>query len=384
MVQVLLNFVPHNFKLKTDTKISSIFRYDSRDIFPCGWCSKSGHPLQPPGQKSTGQNRFKSRTSNVLPITTVSSVPEVSEPDTSSTTTNNNKPEVSMVGDIKLYVNPNCYCGPFLDAVKFTDNWKQRRFHSDPATVLKEIFQRFLQRTKHPRQLFGMIRQGAGDTITLSVEEKNGKTSKLQLPVFEEEADVYEYVKEQLKELCACENLVSKKMVEVCKKCKKLQAETLAYELELTNGNSETETPKETTEPVESSKPVEKVPEPIVVVPNNVEPVILEPVVVQIKKSMPDIEAATSTTQNENLLQRVQTVEPAEWTIEDVIQYIAMTDPNLEHHADLFRKHEIDGKALLLLNSDMMMKYMGLKLGPALKICNLVNRIKGRRHLNIS
>jgi len=42
---------------------------------------------------------------------------------------------------------------------------------------------------------------------------------------------------------------------------------------------------------------------------------------------------------------------------------------------------EIDGKALLLLNSDMMMKYMGLKLGPALKICNLVNRIKGRRHL---
>jgi hypothetical protein len=47
----------------------------------------------------------------------------------------------------------------------------------------------------------------------------------------------------------------------------------------------------------------------------------------------------------------------------------------------LFFLQEIDGKALLLLNSDMMMKYMGLKLGPALKICNLVNRIKGRRHL---
>lgn len=26
-------------------------RYDSRDIFPVGWCQKSGHPLQPPGQK---------------------------------------------------------------------------------------------------------------------------------------------------------------------------------------------------------------------------------------------------------------------------------------------------------------------------------------------
>ncbi|KAI8421830.1 hypothetical protein MSG28_009778 [Choristoneura fumiferana] len=49
---------------------------------------------------------------------------------------------------------------------------------------------------------------------------------------------------------------------------------------------------------------------------------------------------------------------PADWSVED----------------------EIDGKALLLLNSDMMMKYMGLKLGPALKICNLVSKIKNRRH----
>ena len=26
-------------------------RYDSRDIFPVGWCEKSGHPLQSPGIK---------------------------------------------------------------------------------------------------------------------------------------------------------------------------------------------------------------------------------------------------------------------------------------------------------------------------------------------
>lgn len=34
-------------------------RYDSRDIFPVGWCAKSGHPLQPPGQKNnSGSNRY--------------------------------------------------------------------------------------------------------------------------------------------------------------------------------------------------------------------------------------------------------------------------------------------------------------------------------------
>ena len=42
---------------------------------------------------------------------------------------------------------------------------------------------------------------------------------------------------------------------------------------------------------------------------------------------------------------------------------------------------EIDGKALLLLNSDMMMKYMGLKLGPALKICNLISKVRGKKHV---
>lgn len=25
--------------------------YDSRDIFPVGWCAKTGHYLQPPGNK---------------------------------------------------------------------------------------------------------------------------------------------------------------------------------------------------------------------------------------------------------------------------------------------------------------------------------------------
>ena len=31
-------------------------RFDSRDIFPVGWCAKSGHPLQPPGQKGWNEN----------------------------------------------------------------------------------------------------------------------------------------------------------------------------------------------------------------------------------------------------------------------------------------------------------------------------------------
>ncbi|OXB61873.1 hypothetical protein ASZ78_004579 [Callipepla squamata] len=68
--------------------------------------------------------------------------------------------------------------------------------------------------------------------------------------------------------------------------------------------------------------------------------------------------------------------DPSCWTVEEVMQFIREADPQLGPHADLFRKHEIDGKALLLLRSDMMMKYMGLKLGPALKLTYHIDKLK--------
>lgn len=51
--------------------------------------------------------------------------------------------------------------------------------------------------------------------------------------------------------------------------------------------------------------------------------------------------------------------DPADWNIEETIENISEMDPSLAPHVDNFRNHEIDGKALLLLTSDMMMKYLG-------------------------
>ncbi|XP_061453930.1 polycomb protein SCMH1 isoform X2 [Rhineura floridana] len=73
---------------------------------------------------------------------------------------------------------------------------------------------------------------------------------------------------------------------------------------------------------------------------------------------------------------RLGSRDPSAWTVEDVMQFVREADPQLGPHADLFRKHEIDGKALLLLRSDMMMKYMGLKLGPALKLTYHIDKLK--------
>uniref|UniRef100_A0A8K9UNC4 Scm polycomb group protein like 2 n=1 Tax=Oncorhynchus mykiss TaxID=8022 RepID=A0A8K9UNC4_ONCMY len=68
---------------------------------------------------------------------------------------------------------------------------------------------------------------------------------------------------------------------------------------------------------------------------------------------------------------------PSSWSVDEVMQFVHDADPQtLGPHVELFRKHEIDGKALMLLRSDIIMKYMGLKLGPALKLCHHIERLK--------
>ncbi|XP_040206134.1 sex comb on midleg-like protein 4 isoform X5 [Rana temporaria] len=74
---------------------------------------------------------------------------------------------------------------------------------------------------------------------------------------------------------------------------------------------------------------------------------------------------------------RPSSKDPSSWTVEDVVWFVKDADPQaLGPHVDLFRKHEIDGNALLLLRSDMVMKYLGLKLGPALKLCYHIDKLK--------
>ncbi|XP_077152440.1 sex comb on midleg-like protein 2 isoform X1 [Ranitomeya variabilis] len=94
------------------------------------------------------------------------------------------------------------------------------------------------------------------------------------------------------------------------------------------------------------------------------------------------IEAASSTTgpdlnSSERESSRTQSKDPSSWSVDEVMRFVKEADPQtLAPHAELFRKHEIDGPAFLLLRSDMIMKYMGLKLGPALKLCYHIERLK--------
>ncbi|XP_051967204.1 scm-like with four MBT domains protein 1 isoform X2 [Xyrauchen texanus] len=65
---------------------------------------------------------------------------------------------------------------------------------------------------------------------------------------------------------------------------------------------------------------------------------------------------------------------PLEWSVTDVVHFIRTTD--CAPLARIFMDQEIDGQALLLLNLPTVQECMDLKLGPAIKLCHHIERVK--------
>lgn len=61
----------------------------------------------------------------------------------------------------------------------------------------------------------------------------------------------------------------------------------------------------------------------------------------------------------------------AAWTVEQVTEFIQGL-PGCKEHIRTFREEQIDGEALLLLNQVDLLRILGIKLGPAIKIYNSI------------
>lgn len=300
-------------------------RFDSRDIFPVGWCAKSGHPMQPPGQKqNAGANRFKPKTL-VSPMVTPTSTPTVTSTVTTAEVQLHAEADTSgpPLPPVVLYIHKPCLGGPYIDIAELPVKLED----TSMLALTKKMVSAILKASNKAEVILAKLGALRGEEIAIGY---NGTTYTIKLPLVVKASD-YEAVFQALSaSLGCCAQLFSLKSTRSsCANCD--------------------------IRPPPTKKKAEQ-------------------------------EAATSTTPSDaptlstSPIAHLNKIPTQEWGIEEVIQYIDSIDPCLGVHADLFRKHEIDGKALLLLNSDMMMKYMGLKLGPALKICNLVARLKGRRH----
>ncbi|XP_051911687.1 scm-like with four MBT domains protein 2 [Hippocampus zosterae] len=65
---------------------------------------------------------------------------------------------------------------------------------------------------------------------------------------------------------------------------------------------------------------------------------------------------------------------PLEWSVQEVVQFITGTD--CASSASIFQEQDIDGQAMLLLTLPTVQECMDLKLGPAIKLCHHIERVK--------
>uniref|UniRef100_A0A8C8AXR8 Polycomb protein SCMH1 n=1 Tax=Otus sunia TaxID=257818 RepID=A0A8C8AXR8_9STRI len=472
-------------------------RYDSRDIFPVGWCSLTGDNLQPPGTKvvipksplpasevnsekpsmhsstktvlghQQGQRRRKTgkkrgRTTKALihhPMPTPSKSVEplkfprkrgpkpgskrkprtLLNPAPTSPTTSTPEPDTSTVPQdaatipssamqaptVCIYLNKNGSTGPHLDKKKV----QQLPDHFGPArasVVLQQAVQACIDCAYHQKTVFSFLKQGHGGEVISAVFDREQHT--LNLPA----VNSITYVLRFLEKLChnlRSDNLFGNQpftqnshmqrsheydhdrylpdrsssldgtLQGPGRGTKRYSQDTPPYSAPLSP-----KLPKNDRHPLEGETFVlgDGLPGPL-------EP-RLDPMDSALNcvnssshsRSSRDyrlqgyrhLHQPSSLTQGSTSalrrlssggsdrylgsrdVSRLTSRDPSSWTVEEVMQFIRESDPQLGPHADLFRKHEIDGKALLLLRSDMMMKYMGLKLGPALKLTYHIDKLK--------
>ncbi|KAM9214258.1 polycomb protein SCMH1 [Leptosomus discolor] len=472
-------------------------RYDSRDIFPVGWCSLTGDNLQPPGTKvvipksplpasevnsekpsmhsstktvlghQQGQRRRKTgkkrgRTTKALihhPMPTPSKSVEplkfprkrgpkpgskrkprtLLNPAPTSPTTSTPEPDTSTVPQdaatipssamqaptVCIYLNKNGSTGPHLDKKKV----QQLPDHFGPArasVVLQQAVQACIDCAYHQKTVFSFLKQGHGGEVISAVFDREQHT--LNLPA----VNSITYVLRFLEKLC--HNLRSDNLFgnqPFTQNSHMQRSHEYDHDRYLPDRSSSLDGtlqgPGRGTKRYSQDSPPYSAPLSPKLPKNDRHPLEgetfvlgdglpgpLEPRLDPMDSALNSVNSSSHSRssrdyrlqgyrhlhQPSSLTQggtsalrrlssggserylgsrdvaRLSGRDPSSWTVEEVMQFIRESDPQLGPHADLFRKHEIDGKALLLLRSDMMMKYMGLKLGPALKLTYHIDKLK--------
>lgn len=67
-------------------------------------------------------------------------------------------------------------------------------------------------------------------------------------------------------------------------------------------------------------------------------------------------------------------LSPDTWNQFDVAQFLRVND--CTSHCDTFSRNKIDGRKLLELTKDEIIEMLGMKVGPALKIYDLIQQLK--------
>uniref|UniRef100_A0A8C7X457 Scm polycomb group protein like 2 n=1 Tax=Oryzias sinensis TaxID=183150 RepID=A0A8C7X457_9TELE len=457
-------------------------KYDSRDIFPMGWCSLTKHSLQPPGNSgkwevlpsspskpsrrsmqspyrlptplpalpvrkgvrgrrpksetmallkavaeaaAAAQNGGVSENTQVLPRVYKKRGPKPGSKviwDLSHSETSDSLPFL-WISSVCVYVNKHGICGPYLDRKEMQH--LPDHFGPGPVNrVLQQVVQSCIDCAYQPKVLLSALQTDAGGGEIVRVRTDGG-IRVIRLPSASSASFVLRFLESMCRHL-QCDNLFSSQPFSHCTaydRNKPVKEEAMdapsvvrgskrslsgvspPYAAPLSPKQLRAEAhPSEETLPHEENS-LTKAQRYMDSASNSMTPrpqtvrssseyhsqtgslyhhsssFSSSPAELGSPQPLRRVEAASSTTGPESLSDldplHLPNKNPSCWTIEEVMQFVKHADPTaLAPHAELFRKHEIDGKALMLLRSDMIMKYMGLKLGPALKLCHHIERLK--------
>uniref|UniRef100_A0A8C1DUV9 Scm polycomb group protein like 2 n=1 Tax=Cyprinus carpio carpio TaxID=630221 RepID=A0A8C1DUV9_CYPCA len=289
----------------------------------------------------------------------------------------------SVVSTVCVYVNKHGNCGPHLDRKQV----QRLPDHFGPEAVnlvLQQTVQACLDCAYQPKVLLGCLQSQGGGGEVVRVRTDGGKRL-VKLPSASSAGFVLRFLERVCRHL-QCDNLFSSQpfsphnTYDRAKSAETLPPEQngLLKEQRFMDSASNSMTPRPQT--LRSTSEYQSPPSSPYYHGNG--PPLRRQTSNPLTQTHRRVEAASSTTGPETAaaaadLPRIPGRSPSSWSIEEVMQFVRDADPTaLAPHAELFRKHEIDGKALMLLRSDMVMKYMGLKLGPALKLCHHIERLK--------
>lgn len=330
-------------------------KYDSRDIFPVGWCTQSCHPVQPPGHRNKFDSTTKRKTSKPSNIT----IPDDPLPTTTP---------------ITIHFHTKCRGGRFINSSKLPSMVTAPSHHLLAKLCLQEI----LAASRDTSQLAPLLFALDGEVIIVTAA---GKNFTVKIPCKPNDTLSDAQMTQFLQVICrtcdSCENLITLDPgPEQCETCaayeqrelllEQQQHETkrhkeverkehfrrdqLKYETESDSSNSDRPL-KYTIRKVKNEYSYENDSELMTIgVSSDVDSAEDQEESVSSTTVAANTTNTTTTTGSAYQTNTGLTVPsadtsklpigpPQEWSVEGVIKFIADTDPALAVHAELFRKH---------------------------------------------
>eukprot|EP00073_Rattus_norvegicus_P055292 XP_017457778.1 PREDICTED: sex comb on midleg-like protein 2 isoform X6 [Rattus norvegicus] len=302
-------------------------------------------------KKRAGRNGKKEKIIPVVSSTSSASLSSLMRSSSSNKTPE--EPSKIVMSTVCVYINKHGDCGPYLDPQKV----RQLPNHFGPGPVnviLRRTVQACVDCAIQPKDVFLFLKPDnrGGEMITAFFD---GKVHTVQLPPVNSASFALRFLENFCRNL-HCDKFLSSQPFRL-----KTHVHTSATNID--QSKPENEEPKGK----RSFKRLSSQPQPSAPVSSKVP-----------RKSGRASKASSYiAVPDPSVLKQGFCKDPSTWSVDEVIQFMKHTDPHISGPlADLFRQHEIDGKALLLLKSELIMKYMGLKLGPALKLCYYIEKLK--------